>query len=1122
LGLAGTDYYADAYTDTYGVPFPSALLDLKYEILVNGTWTDITDFVYSRNDTVITVPRGDETTQATYNQVTFTLNNQDGRFSPENRIGVLFPFTARNIQCRISVGMDFAASSYSGYRFWGEVTTWTPQQDATGNDQFCDVLACGVLRRYNQGAKIGSALRRYYSRLIGSPLFPYAAWPCEDGGQTTELGSMVTDVPGMVITGAPQFSSNTSFGGSDALPVVAGSVWHGLTEAAEFPSGSGSLTEFTPGTYKWTAPPAVTSVDCSNTGAGGGGGWTAAKAAAGGGGGGAGESAADASVAVSAGSTYTYVVPSGGAPGTSSDIPSGGGAGGNATFTGDSVTVTAHGGKGGRNGGSAGGAGGAGGTGSANAAHHNGGAGGLGSTNAAAVFSRVLTGKAGATGGGNSHTAGTVTTTWKAPFGTTTVSVPDVIGAGGGGGGGDGATGGGGGGGGGGFSQGTVNVTPGTTYTVTAGNGGNGGNGGAQGLYAGRHGDAGGSSSFVGDPGSGVGATSGGGGGTPAGGSGGPGTGGNGGPGGTGGASASAWGGGGGGGGSNGSATLPGANGEDGSNRTPGAASGSGGAGGWGRILTGGGAGSGQSAGRGGGNGSSVYGGGGGGGGATDDASGGTGTNGGGGAPGYVKWSWTNDGATGGGGGSSGGTSSAGNTGLDTGAGGAAVTGGGAGGDMDFIGGTPGGGGGGMDPSGSAPGTGAPGQVSFSWSGGPVSPVPAAYIRFLLEIPAGGETDGAVIARAVAYGDIVQMDVVYHTGGKLRFIGYDSGASIVFDSGSVAFLADGQPMLVSANTQTYGTTVSWALKAIIPGALSATVYSGTVSGYALGNVSDVYVNPNGTLASTTVGWVTVQDYCDTIESMGIIIGGYNDELAADRLARLCAEEGFGFTLMGLDSDTPQMGPQQDDTFVNVLQSCEDADRGILFESSSSFGLTYRPRVSMQGQSPAVILDWGAGQLAQPVPVPVTDDQRTRNDITLTRSNGSSVTAVLNDGSLMGVGLPPNGVGDYTYSLTVFLFADSQLANMAAWMLMVGTVPWARYPSIAVDLARSEVQDLTAVIPALGHGDWVEVVNPPSQLTPGPIDQLLYGWTEVLNSTKWTFAYNLVPEAPYSEPNPPTW
>lgn len=309
----------------------------------------------------------------------------------------------------------------------------------------------------------------------------------------------------------------------------------------------------------------------------------------------------------------------------------------------------------------------------------------------------------------------------------------------------------------------------------------------------------------------------------------------------------------------------------------------------------------------------------------------------------------------------------------------------------------------------------------------------------------------------------------------------------------------------------------WVVQGIVPGALTVLgTYSGTLSGVDIGYVSDVYVNPDGTIAdtATSVGWLTVQSYADDLTVVSQAYAGYAGETAADRLSRLCLESGIGFEVTGNPADTPQMGPQQDDTLTKVLQSCEDVDRGLLYESRDQFGLAYRTRVSMCGQSPAVVYDWSGGQIASPPPQPVTDDPYTRNSITLTRNTGSSVSVAQTAGP-MSTQDPPNGAGLYTYSLTAYLYSDSQLPNMAAWMLQVGTVPDARYPQIAQDLSRAGVAALMSATAGLDHGDWVQLINPPDQLTPGPINQLVWGWTETLNNFKWQFSFNMVPESPYA-------
>lgn len=101
--------------------------------------------------------------------------------------------------------------------------------------------------------------------------------------------------------------------------------------------GSGtSIIYSTAGTYNWTAPAGVTVVYAECWGAGGGG-----MPGLYDGGGGGGEYAAEATLAVVAGHTYTFTVGAGGAGGVGSGF---GIVGGNTSFPGTSVTVTAHGG----------------------------------------------------------------------------------------------------------------------------------------------------------------------------------------------------------------------------------------------------------------------------------------------------------------------------------------------------------------------------------------------------------------------------------------------------------------------------------------------------------------------------------------------------------------------------------------------------------------------------------------------------------------------------------------------------------------------------------------------------------------------------------------------------------
>jgi hypothetical protein len=1136
--------------------FPSAPLGTVVELLINGVWTDITSYVqYNGGNSIkITGGRPDETQSVTPAQCTLRVLNTDGRFSPSNTTGAFAPYLGRNTQFRVSVNVwvrvpvlsdvysgtyldTYGAPvptpvNYEGFRFWGECSTLKPGWDETGGFRYVDITASGPLRRYSQGnATIGSALRRYYVRLAGS-LAPYGYWPAEDAAGATEFASYAAGVPAMGFTGSPQLGSDSSFGGSDPLPAVNSSSWHGQTLAASSPPGAGSITQITPGTYEWTCPPGVTAVTgVTTTGAGGGGG--AAGPHAGGGGGGGGGLSAAAGIGVTAGVTYQYVVGAGGRAGVA--VGAGGTAGGASSWTGDTQSCTGGGGQGGQGGDTS--AGGGGGTGT-----NAGGAGGTGQSSITTSGSQYFSANTGATGGASGGTANPAQASfsWTAPAGVTTIQAAVGGGAGGGAGGGQAGNGtGGGGGGGGGLTTATVQVVPLTTYSFLAGNGGNGGNSASAGQTGGDSVITGGGT----QPGidTSITAAGGSGGSSGSGGTGGAGDG----PG-NGGASGSAgggsvrsepgegMGGGGGGGGGGGQNGTGGTAGTTNNPKPPGAGGGNGSGGGWGATSNGGTGATNGGTGRAGSVGSSG-GGGGGGGGAVTNSSGNVG---GGGGAGWAYWSWSVTAPAGGGGGGGGGSSSAGSAGGNDGTGGAGGSGavpGGQGGFQGAPSGTlapvaPGGGGGGGVPASAtttaaAAANGAAGQVSFAWSGGAISPVAADIIRFPLKIDAAGGTDGTVLARAITYGTVERLDLIYHTasGGSLELIGYNSGGTVLFDSGTVLSGLNGTPVMADIELTANGSGgATWSLAAIEPGAGAALgTFTGTVTGVTVSNVSDVYISPNSDVSFASAGHVAVQTYADPLTTLATVMAGYSGELAETRLARLCAEEGLAFTLAGPAGVTPQMQAQQDDTFPNVIQSCEDADRGLLTEARDSFGLRYRSRVSMQGQTPALTMDYSLADVAYPLQ-PATDDQYTRNDIALTRNNGSSARAVQQTGPMSVLPPEQGGVGDYLYTLTTYVLQDSQLANMAAWMLIVGTVADERFPVISIDMSRPEILALFTTAAGIGMGDYLQIVNPPSWLTSAPVQQLAWGVTETLSNFIWRIDFNAVPESPYSTGSPPSW
>ena len=508
--------------------------------------------------------------------------------------------------------------------------------------------------------------------------------------------------------------------------------------------------------------------------------------------------------------------------------------------------------------------------------------------------------------------------------------------------------------------------------------------------------------------------------------------------------------------------------------------------------------------------------------------------------------------SAGSGGGGSGGTSSAGNnghlpSGNTGGAGGSAVSGGGPGGKggnggtsaqstsgfMPSPGPGGGGGGGGFNTDsgyGKFGGAGFAGQVRLTFG---TSTIPAANVlRFILDVPQGGGTNGATMAQIVTSGTVHTLTVSWHSGGNLQLVGKNAGGTTLFDSGSQAFGALGSantpaPLLVSAQLTQSGGSIGWRLTAITPGAASVVAtYKGSITG-TLGSVTQVNVN-NGTTDTTAtgIGHIAVQYALDPITNLAPALAAYAGELAADRFARLCEEQRIPVTVIQAPSTlSAQMGPQPAGLLADLLQDCENADLGQMFERRDAFGLGYVTRAALQNQSPDVTLDYSLSQLAPPL-TPTDDDQLTRNDIIATRSNGT-VTGTSYETALLTGALstadPPNGVGLYQYTVSANLFSDTQLNQFVAWLLTLGTVDEFRYPQITVNMMHPSMSDGTfSAMAALDIGGFIVIANPPAWLPPGPINQLAFGFTETLNAFTWTITINAVPEDPYTGNSLPTW
>ncbi|GHA28607.1 hypothetical protein GCM10010372_30490 [Streptomyces tauricus] len=238
---------------------------------------------------------------------------------------------------------------------------------------------------------------------------------------------------------------------------------------------------------------------------------------------------------------------------------------------------------------------------------------------------------------------------------------------------------------------------------------------------------------------------------------------------------------------------------------------------------------------------------------------------------------------------------------------------------------------------------------------------------------------------------------------------------------------------------------------------------------------------------------------------------FNGETAGARMVRLCQEEGVRFRLLGAASDTMRLGPQRPGTLLGLLQESADADGGIFGEEPDRLGLRYRPRATLQNQTPALTLPYGARGVARPLSPVEPDSNTVRNDVTVNLPNGSSGRARLLEGRL-SVNDPPNGVGPYDESFDRNLFDDDMAEPSAYWLMHVRTWDEARYPVVTIKLHKAP--QLIDTIVAMVEGDLVQIVDLPEFLPPGPVDLLVLGYTERIGVRTWEIDLVCAPAGPY--------
>ncbi|MFG2899521.1 hypothetical protein ACGFZH_20870 [Streptomyces zaomyceticus] len=346
-----------------------------------------------------------------------------------------------------------------------------------------------------------------------------------------------------------------------------------------------------------------------------------------------------------------------------------------------------------------------------------------------------------------------------------------------------------------------------------------------------------------------------------------------------------------------------------------------------------------------------------------------------------------------------------------------------------------------------------------------------------------------------------------------RILGYDAAGAVALDSPIVTGtdLWEGWWRLEFAATQSGGNIayeIDWTDVGGAGGAASGSI-AGTVGVVAL---VDTSFGPG--LPGLTVGHITVF----AADVVGLAYDsadhGFTGETATTRMTRLATEESRTVSLsVYTDPAVPSMalGSQRPADLLTLLQDCADADGGILYESKTDASLAYRDVRSLYNQTPRLTLSYTAdGEIGPPLE-PTDDDQKSRNDVTVTRTAGSSARAVQETGP-MSTAAPPSGIGVYDESVTLNLANDDQPAQIAAWRLHLGTWDEARYPTVRLMLHAAP--HLIPAFLALTVGDRIRITNLPAWLPPGPVDLIVQGWSQVLDQFTWDVELTCTPAGPW--------
>lgn len=227
-------------------------------------------------------------------------------------------------------------------------------------------------------------------------------------------------------------------------------------------------------------------------------------------------------------------------------------------------------------------------------------------------------------------------------------------------------------------------------------------------------------------------------------------------------------------------------------------------------------------------------------------------------------------------------------------------------------------------------------------------------IRWIMFVDPAGANDLQQIM-TVRTDTGLQWEITYHTAGggiSAQVYGRDPDGDFVLleDSGIFNFAVDGTLLRMALEVHQEGADIRYTVGKVEPGAPTGNSFGDQfITGQTMGRVLKLSFGEGRNLGNVAIGHISVHGEVTSIFDLGQALDGWIGERAGVRFDRLNAEEGVPSEINGDPADTAAMGPQRSDTLLNLLEECAVADGGILHETRSILGLTYRTRKTLYNQ-----------------------------------------------------------------------------------------------------------------------------------------------------------------------------